>query len=94
MMINPNIPPAGVMDAVQRAITSDADATHYGFQVIPENTRIDGDWVYLVINPSKQNGLGAYQFASILGRIEEQVREALHSKPHVMLLPASGVVRS
>jgi hypothetical protein len=84
-------PPAGVLQAVEQAMQADADAGIYGLQV--SSSRVDGEWTYVVINPLKQNGLGAYKFVSILNRIEDRVREQLGQNSHVMLLPASGVVQ-
>ncbi|MBX3388305.1 MAG: hypothetical protein KF691_02490 [Phycisphaeraceae bacterium] len=91
MTIPASPPPSGVIEKVNIAIQHDGDASRYGFQVLAESSRTEGDWTYLVIDPTKRNGLRAYEFASILGRVEAEVRKSVQ-ETKVILLPASGTV--
>lgn len=85
--------PAGIVATVKAAIERDGDASKYGFEVLPESSRTDGEWTYLVIDPRRSNGLRAYEFVSILGRVEAEVRKSARDAK-VILLPASGTVTS
>jgi hypothetical protein len=72
-------------DIVQKVQKRLADAEGEGVHLKVANSKLDDDWLYIVVVPSK-SGVRASDHADLMSRIERELREQGEDK--VLLVPA------
>jgi hypothetical protein len=72
-------------DIVQKVQKRLADAEGEGVHLKVANSKLDDDWLYIVVIPSK-SGVRASDHADLMSRIERELREQGEDK--VLLVPA------
>ena len=74
-----------VSDIVAKVEKRLAEAEQDGIYLKVSNKKLDDDWLYIVVVPSK-SGVRASEHASFMSQIERELREA--GDDNVLLVPA------
>jgi hypothetical protein len=74
-----------VSDIVQKVRDRLRDGEEQGVHLKVVNEKLDDDWLYIVVVPSKP-GVRASEYANFMSKIERELRAA--GDDHVLLVPA------
>ena len=74
-----------VTDIVQKVRDRLGDGEKEGVHLKVVNEKLDDDWLYIVVVPSKP-GVRASEYANFMSKIERELRAA--GDDHVLLVPA------
>jgi hypothetical protein len=78
---------ADIEGRVQELISADDEGRKWGMSVMQGLTRVDDDWTYMVVGPTKGGGFWASDYARILEHLEKLVRKRIDAK--LILLPVA-----
>jgi hypothetical protein len=79
----PNV--AELVKEVQSLLDAKCKRRGFRLEVPPDGCRIDGDWINIVVTPTKA-GIRAYDYVEILSEVEKELRA--RGQEHVLLVPA------
>ena len=64
----------------------DSKCERRGFRMEVSGHSMDGDWVLVVVEPTK-DGIRAYDYVEILSEVEKELRDSDRDYEHVLLVP-------
>jgi hypothetical protein len=74
-----------VTDIVEKVRNRLTDGEKEGVHLKVANQKLDDDWLYIVVVPSKP-GVRASEYANFMSKVERELRAA--GDDHVLLVPA------